>query len=223
VTTAAPVLDAAGYATSGGAEGVARYDAAVDLLLRYHPGVLDAAEQLATHDAAMPMTQAFLAYLSLMSTDQPDLVGARAAASTLESLGGYEREAAHAAAIRAWLDGNWHAAARILDDLLVHWPADILGLLMGHLLDFFTGDARNLRDRVGRSLPSFDPDDPRAAFARGMQAFGLEESGDYTGAEAAGLAALERHPDDVWALHAVVHTSWGWRSSAARPAASARV
>jgi tetratricopeptide (TPR) repeat protein len=152
------------------------------------------------------MTQAFLAFLSLMSTAQPGLVGAREAVSTLESLGGNEREAAHAAAIRAWLNGNWHGAAGILDDLLVQWPADILGLVMGHLLDFFTGDARNLRDRVGRSLPSFDPDDPRAAFVRGMQAFGLEESGDYTRAEAAGLAALERHPDDVWALHAVVHT-----------------
>jgi tetratricopeptide (TPR) repeat protein len=77
---------------------------------------------------------------------------------------------------------------------------------MGHLLDFFTGDAGNLRDRVGRSLPSFDADEPRAAFVRGMQAFGLEESGDYARAEAAGLAALERHPDDVWAVHAVVHT-----------------
>lgn len=206
MTTTNQVVDAAGYPTSGPAEGVARYDRAVDLLLRYNPGVLGAAEELAANDASMPMTQAFLAYLSLMSTDQPDLDGARDAARTLDTLGANGREAAHAAAIHAWLDGDWHRAAGILDGLLVQWPADILGLLMGHLLDFFTGDARNLRDRVGRSLPSFDPDDPRAAFVRGMQAFGLEESGDYTRAEAAGLAALARHPDDVWAVHAVVHT-----------------
>ena len=206
MTTTNQVLDAAGYPTSGPADGVARYDHAVDLLLRYHPDVLGAAEGLATQDAAMPMAQAFLAYLSLMSTDQPDLDGAREAARTLGSLGGNEREAAHAAAIRAWLDGNWHAAAGVLDGLLVQWPADILALVMGHLLDFFTGDAGNLRDRVGRSLPSFDPDGPRAAFVRGMQAFGLEESGDYARAEAAGLEALDRHPDDVWAVHAVVHT-----------------
>ena len=148
MTTTNQVVDAAGYQTSGPAEGVARYDRAVDLLLRYDPGVLGAAEELATNDASMPMTQAFL-------------VGAREAASTLDSLDGNEREAAHAAAIRAWLDGNWHGAAGILDGLLVQWPADILGLVMGHLLDFFTGDARNLRDRVGRSLPSFDPDEPR--------------------------------------------------------------
>ena len=39
-----------------------------------------------------------------------------------------------------------------------------------------------------------------------MLAFGLEETGSYEQAEDAGLAALERNPDDVWAIHAVVHT-----------------
>jgi len=206
VTSRNHVVDAGGYPTTGSTESVARYDRAVDLLLRYHPDVLGAAEDLATKDAAMPMAQAFLAYLSLMSTDVPDLEGARAAAKRLGSLTLNEREAAHATAITAWLDGRWHAAARQLDELLIEWPTDMLALAMGHLLDFFTGDARNLRDRIGRSLPSFDPDEPRAAFARGLQAFGFEESGDYARAEAAGLEALERHPDDVWALHAVVHT-----------------
>jgi tetratricopeptide (TPR) repeat protein len=202
----ADVLDAAGNPTSGTADAVARYDRALDLLLPYHPELLGAVEELATNDADVPMTQVLVAYLSLMTTDIPDVDAARACAAVLESLTLNEREAAHAAAIGAWLDGRWHTAAGILDDLLIRWPTDMLGLLMGHLLDFFTGDARNLRDRIGRSLPSFDADDPRAAFALGMQAFGLEESGDYARAEAAGLEALARHPDDVWALHAVVHS-----------------
>jgi hypothetical protein len=76
---------------------------------------------------------------------------------------------------------------------------------VGHLLDFFLGDAANLRDRPGRSLLALDPDHPHTGFVRGFQAFGLEESGSYAEAEEAGLAALAANPDDVWAIHAVVH------------------
>ena len=198
-------LDATGNPTSGPSDAVARYDAALDLLLRYHPDVVGAAEGLATTDPTLPMGQAFLAYLGLMSTDVPDLAGARAAAAALNALPMNDREAAHAAAIDAWLDGHWHAPARILDELLVRWPTDTLALLVGHLLDFFTGDSQNLRDRVGRSLPNLDPDHPRTGFVRGMHAFGLEEAGHYGRAEAVGLEALARNPDDVWGIHAVVH------------------
>jgi tetratricopeptide (TPR) repeat protein len=173
--------------------------------LRYHPDVVAAAEGLATTDSTLPMGQAFVAYLSLMSTDVPDLAGAREAAAALNALPLNEREAAHAAAIDAWLNGRWHTPARILDELVVRWPTDTLALLMGHLLDFFTGDSQNLRDRVGRSLLSFDPDHPQTGFVRGMHAFGLEEAGHYARAEAVGLEAVERNPDDVWGIHAVVH------------------
>jgi len=190
---------------SGSVDAAARYDQAVDRLLLYHPDLLSAAESLATNDVDVPMAQALLAYLSLMTTDIPDLEGARACAQALDALRKNEREVAHAAAINAWLDGRWREAAGILDGLLVRWPTDMIALVMGHLLDFFTGDARNLRDRIGRSLPSFDPDHERTAFVCGLQAFGLEESGQYGAAEAAGLAALEAHPRDVWALHAVAH------------------
>ena len=81
-----------------------------------------------------------------------------------------------------------------------------MALAIGHQLDFFLGDARNLRDRPGRTLPELDPGHPHTAFVRGMQAFGLEESGHYDRSEAAGLSAIATNADDVWAIHAVVHT-----------------
>ena len=116
------------------------------------------------------------------------------------------REQAHAAAIGAWLDGNWHKAASLLDDLLSEWPTDLLALMLGHQLDFFLGDAQNLRDRPLRSLRDFDPGHPHAEFVRGMAAFGLEEAGHYGQALDTGLGAVEANPDDVWGIHAVVHT-----------------
>ena len=61
--------------------------------------------------------------------------------------------------------------------------------MLGHQLDFFLGDAQNLRDRPIRSLREFDPEHPHAEFVRGMVAFGLEESGHYGQALDAGLAA----------------------------------
>ncbi len=82
----------------------------------------------------------------------------------------------------------------------------MLALLIGHQLDFFLGDAANLRDRPGRALGALDPAHPHTAFVRGMQSFGLEESGHYEAAEDAGLAAVAVNPDDVWAIHAVTHT-----------------
>ena len=205
ITTSAPTRDAHGNETSGAAEKVAAYDHALDRLLRYHPDVVPAAEEIAADAAALPMGQVFMAYLLLMSTDEPDVAAAREAVARLAALPLNDRETAHVAAVTAWVEGRWHEAARTLDELLVRWPTDVLALVAGHLLDFFLGDAQNLRDRVGRSLPNFDPEHPHTGFVRGMHAFGLEESGHYARAARVGLAAVERNPDDVWGIHAVVH------------------
>ena len=75
--------------------------------------------------------------------------------------------------------GDWHGTARRLDDILLRWPADLLGLVVGHQLNFLLGDAANLRDRLGRSLTAVDPSHPHHGYLRGMFAFGLEESGNY--------------------------------------------
>ena len=196
--------DAHGNPVSSG-HGVDRYDLALDRYLRYHPDVIDVATALVTEEPQFPMGHAMAAYLSLSSTDTVDLPGARESAEALATLELNAREAAHLAAIQKWIAGDWHGAARQLDNLLVAWPTDSLALLSGHQLDFFRGDARNLRDRIARSLGSIDAESPHYGFVRGMFAFGLEESGHYAAAEAHGLAAVEAHPDDVWAIHAVVH------------------
>jgi tetratricopeptide (TPR) repeat protein len=206
-TTALPDLihDHHGNPMTGPAEAVALYDRAVDRFLRYHPEVIEVATTLAEQHADVPMTGALLAYLHLTSTDEPDVAVAAGAAEAMATRPMNEREQAHHGAISTWLAGDWVGAARILDQLLLRWPTDLLALQVGHGLDFFLGDAANLRDRPGRSLLALDPEHPHTGFVRGLQAFGLEESGSYAEAEEAGMAAIAVNPDDVWAIHAVVH------------------
>jgi hypothetical protein len=200
-----PSFDAHGNPMTGDGDTIALYDRAIDRFLRFHPEVIDLATELATQDAPVPMAHALVAYLHLMSTDPDDLETVRDAVDALDVSGGNEREQHHARAIRAWADGDWHGAARHLDSLLDRWPTDLLALMLGHQLDFFVGDAQNLRDRPARTAYAIDPAHPHASFVQGMLAFGLEEAGHYGQAIDAGMAAVTTHPDDVWAVHAVVH------------------
>ncbi|MGE0881248.1 MAG: tetratricopeptide repeat protein [Acidimicrobiia bacterium] len=197
--------DEHGNHTTGAAEAIESYDAAIDRLVRYHVDVVDLTTNLAASHPTFAMGQALAAYLHLMSTDVRDLDTARHHAAALRATPRNDRETAHTAAIDAWVGGEWHRAAQCLDDLLIEWPADILALMVGHQLDFFVGDAHNLRDRIGRSITAFDPQHPHHGFVRGMQAFGLEENGHYGLAEQAALDAVTRNPDDVWGLHAGAH------------------
>jgi len=199
------VRDQHGLAIAAGADAADLYDRALDRLLRYHPDLVTLATQLSEEHGDVAMSNALVAYLHLSSTARGDVDVARAAWEAMAATPMGPREQAHHDAIGAWVQGDWHGAGRILDGLLEQWPADLLALMHGHVLDFFVGDAGNLRDRPGRSLTAVDPAHPHAAFVRGMQAFGLEESGHYEAAEEAGLAAVAVNPDDVWAIHAVTH------------------
>ncbi|HEX2575774.1 MAG TPA: tetratricopeptide repeat protein [Aquihabitans sp.] len=198
-------VDVHGNAMTGGAEAIAAYDRAIERLLGYRQDALVSLEELMTHHAHAPMTAIYGAYLCLTATDVGALDDARGFAAALAQQPKNEREQAHAVAIDRWLAGEWHAAGRALDELLVRWPTDLLALLVGHQLDFFVGDAANLRDRIRRSLGALDPHHPHRPYLLGMHAFGLEECGTYDDAERDGMAAIDAHPDDVWAIHAVAH------------------
>ncbi|MFO1154650.1 MAG: tetratricopeptide repeat protein [Rhodospirillales bacterium] len=116
-----------------------------------------------------------------------------------------ERERAWMAALASWAGGDWEGMRLRLDRLLADHPRDALALQLGHLADFCMGDRENLRGRIARALPAWSRDVPGYGFVLGMQAFGLEECGDYGAAEEYGRAALDIETDDGWAHHAVTH------------------
>ncbi|GGR89016.1 tetratricopeptide repeat protein 38 family protein [Streptomyces aureoverticillatus] len=191
------------------ADGARHYEKALDHLLFFREEV--AAEARAVLDASprSAMGHVFGAYLGLLGTEERDAAEAATAfeayraevhASSLTP-----RERMHVEAASRWLDGDMHAAGRVLAELVVAHPKDALALAVGHQIDFFTGHAVLLRDRIGGALSAWDTDDPHYGLLQGMYAFGLEEAGHFTSAERVGLEAVERNARDVWGIHAVVH------------------
>lgn len=168
-------------------------------------------DPVASADAALTaspdfvMAHALKAYLHLLSTEPQQLPAARRHHRAATKLPATARERAHLAAAGALIEGRWHEAGRILEDLSAEHPHDILALQVGHQIDFFRGDSRMLRDRIARALPAWPADLPGYHSLLSMQAFGLEETGDYAGAERAGRKAVEREPRDGWGQHAVAH------------------
>jgi tetratricopeptide (TPR) repeat protein len=115
------------------------------------------------------------------------------------------RERAHFDALRTLQAGDWDGARREWEALLLAHPRDAMALQWAHLFDFYRGDATNLRQRVARVLPEWDPADPLQPHVLAMHAFGLEESNLYAEAEDAGRRALAADPKAPWAVHAVAH------------------
>jgi tetratricopeptide (TPR) repeat protein len=151
------------------------------------------------------MAQLLHAYLHLTGTEPPARAIARASLERAKQLPASEREQQHIGAADALAAGEYDRACDRLEGILLEHPRDILALQVAHLFDFFRGDARNLRDRPARVLAQWSKDVPGYHAVLGMQAFGLEECGDYARAEDRARRALDLEPYDGWAHHAIAH------------------
>jgi tetratricopeptide (TPR) repeat protein len=119
--------------------------------------------------------------------------------------GATERERAHLAAARAWLEGDYRRAVRTYARIAAEHPRDLLALQVAHLGDLALGHQLGLRDHVAQVLHAWDPSVAGYGYVLGMYAFGLEETGDHARAEEAGRRAVEINAADAWASHAVAH------------------
>jgi len=198
--------DAHGYQLTGcNSEAQALLDQALAQFRCLH------AESLATTEATLQaspelvMGHVLHAWLYLLGTEAAALPVARTSYEHALELPHNDREARHLQALRQLLDGRWHAAGRVLEDLSIDYPHDMLALQAGQQIDFFTGDARMLRDRIARVLPDWSLEVPGYHALLGLYAFGLEETGDYRLAERYGREAIALQPEDDWAQHAVAH------------------
>jgi tetratricopeptide (TPR) repeat protein len=194
--------------TGADATSLLRYETALTQFQSY------VGDPVATIDEAIAASPAFVAahlFKALVLYTLAERKFVPMAAAALRDAKGHAaranlRERGLIAATDKLIAGDWHGASQALDRVMTEFPRDAFTLQIAHLMDFFQGDALNLRNRISRVLPDWDATVPGYSYVLGMHAFGLEESGSYGHAEATGLAALDRNPDDVWALHAVVHT-----------------
>jgi hypothetical protein len=200
------IHDVHGHPLSGAdARAAEHYEHALAQLRCFVGDPLAATQAALAAAPRMTMAHVLLAYLMLSSTDPAGLPAARAAHAQALALPADEREAMHVAAIGHWCEDRWFDAGRVLEDLSIRHPHDLLALQMGHQIDFFVGRSRMLRDRIARAASHWHEGMPGHHAVLSMLAFGLEECGDHARAEKTGRRAVELEPRDGWGWHAVAH------------------
>jgi tetratricopeptide (TPR) repeat protein len=193
--------------TGADAFALRRYETALEQFQTY------VGDPIATIDEALQAAPAFIAGHMLKALALYTLAERKFVPMVIEALDAARQHAARAndrelglmSATERLVAGRWDSACQAIDRVLVDHPRDALALQAGHLMDFYRGDALNLRNRVSRVLPHWDASVPGYSYVLGMHAFGLEEMNQYPEAEAAALHALSMQPRDGWAVHAAVH------------------
>ena len=198
--------DCRGHALTGATDkSLPHYETAVRELNLFINDPVASVDKAIAESPDFVMAHALRAWLHLLGTEPEGIAVARASRNAAWNLPATDREQGHLNAINHLIEGRWHQAAQVMEDVTIENPRDLLALQVGHQLDFFRGEARMLRDRIARALPAWSPAVPGYHTVLGMHAFGLEESGDYATAEIAGRKAVRLERSDSWAQHAVAH------------------
>jgi hypothetical protein len=202
------LTDARGCPTSAPSSvSLQQYEQALELSASYQLDPLATIQKAIDADPTFAMGHALRAGLAVMASDRGAVPLLTESVEAIEALGRrtVERERAHAAAARAWLEGDFAGSVHRYGEILLDYPHDLLALQVAHVGDFFLGAASMLRDRVAQVLPMWDTTTPGYGYVLGMYAFGLEENALYSRAEDIGRRALDVNRRDAWAVHAVTH------------------
>ncbi len=183
------------------------FNEAVEDLVSLSGDPLERVEAALATDSRLILGQVLQAYLELYSTSAAGFERARKVLRELDpwDLAAGERELLHLRAAHAWAGGEWERAVAFLERALLHDPGDLLALKVAQDLHFFLGNPSGLRGVVERVLSTWVPGRPGWGYVQGMYAFGLEENGEYAGAEQQARDALGQNAGDVWAVHALAH------------------
>jgi hypothetical protein len=186
-------------------EAVRHFDEALRSFNIYRGDPMAALEAATASAPSFAQAHLLKGFILALATEPAATADAAGIAAALRTMPLDPREASQLAILDELIAGNWVASATAMDFHNMRYPRDLVALQAGHLMDFYRGSARDLRDRIARALPHWTPAVPGFHSVLGMHAFGLEETGDYAHAEEAGRRAIDLEPLDCWAHHAVAH------------------
>ena len=147
-----------------------KLEQATELTASYFVDPLATINEALEADPAFAAGHCLRAALALMSSERGALTILEQSVTAIEALGGRtnERERMHAAAARAWLDGDFARSMRLYGDIVVEYPRDLLAVQVAHVGDFFLGQSTLLRDRMAQVLPHWNEAVPSYGYVLGM-------------------------------------------------------
>ena len=193
--------------STSSAQALEHFETALTQFHGYTGDPLATMQQALQADSEFALAHLFNAFAMFTASEQRYLPAVRESIAKASALGAKmnARERALLDAAELLVEGKWRDASRAFDSILIEYPHDALAIQTAHLMDFFQGDALNLRNRISRVLPHWNEQTPGYSYILGMHAFGLEECNQYPEAERTARRALELQPRDGWAVHTVAH------------------
>ena len=193
--------------TASSAVAAQAFDHALIGYLGYRADTPQRLAALFDADAEFGLAHSLKGYFAMLSYKQAALPVAAEAAAEARRLTerATPRERAHVAALQLWIDGEPDRAAAVWEQILSEHPRDVLAFRLAHFVNFWLGRPDVMLTSVLGVERHWSDDLPGYGAILGCRCFAHEESGHYTEAEAAGRAAIDRDPGDLWAAHGVAH------------------
>lgn len=200
------MVDKRGCSISGAAPaGLEAYERAFAAFQGWRRGAEGHVAEALREAPGFVMAHVLQAWLILCSRDPRGIRSARPVLARAVALPTNERERLHLAAISAALADDYECTEARLSEVLRLQPRDALALQVAHSLDYLTGHVVRMNERVKAVLPAWSKEIPGYHAVLAMHAFGLEECGEYDGAERMAREVLALNASDARAHHVMAH------------------
>ena len=193
--------------TAASAAAVQAFDHALIGYLRYRADMPQRMAAVFEADAEFGLAHCLKGYFAMLAYRQSAVPMAEAAAADARASPSRQRRASGRMSRRCGTGstGEPDRAAAVWEQILAEHPRDMLAFRLAHFVNFWLGRPEVMLASVLGVERHWSDDLPGYSAILGCRCFAHEECGHYTEAEAAGRAAIDRDPGDLWAAHGVAH------------------